>query len=81
MCGHQIGILDLLKCYYEVYSQVALTMNYQFVRLIVREIFMNNKTIEMLRGGDTAGPGPFPEQSDEKSLSVRTININCSTRD
>ena len=40
---------------------------------------MNNKTIEMLRGGDTAGPNP--EQSDEKSLSVRTININCSTRD
>ena len=77
-----MGILDLLKCYYEVYSQVALTMNYQFVRLIVREIFMNNKTIEMLRGGDPASrSGPIPEQSDEKSLSVKTININCSTRD
>lgn len=64
-----MGILDLLKCYYGVYSQVALTMNYQFVRLIVREIFMNNKTIEMLRG-DTAGPGP--------TLSNQTKNLCLS---
>ena len=33
-------------------------MNYQFVRLIVRVVFMNNKTIESLMSLDTAGPGP-----------------------
>ena len=63
------------KCYYEVCSQrarAALTMNYQFRRLIVRTIFMNNKTIEMLREGtlDPAGLSP--------SLGNQTKNLCLS---
>ena len=67
-----INLGSTKKCYYEVYSQRAgdaLTVNYQFVRLIVPEIFMNNKTIEMLRG-DTTQPGP--------SLGNQTKNLCLS---
>ena len=68
-----INLGSTKKCYYEVYSQRAgdaLTMNYQFVRLIVHEIFMNNKTIEMLRGDTAQQPGP--------SLGNQTKNLCLS---
>ena len=65
VCGYHIrynvNLGSNKKCYYEVYTQragAALTTNYQFRRLIVPAIFMNNKTIEMLRDGTLEPAGP-----------------------